>query len=59
MIVEGDTSLALLLSEELNGKGLRVIHHNDPSRAFQDAKKIPLVGIVIDLMLGNERVGFN
>ncbi|MDT8859823.1 ATP-binding protein [Alkalihalobacillus sp. MEB130] len=59
MIVEDDTSLALLLSEELKGKGFKVIHHSEPSRALKDAMKIPLVGIVVDLMLGEEMSGWD
>lgn len=59
MIVEDDTSLALLLSEELKGKGFKVVHHSEPTRALKDAKKIPFVGIVVDLMLGEEMSGWD
>ncbi|OKL36879.1 ATP-binding protein [Domibacillus mangrovi] len=59
MIVEDDLSLALLLSEELKSKGFTVIHHNDPKRAFEDALRVPLVGVVIDLMLGDEMNGWD
>ncbi|GAE36867.1 ATP-binding protein [Halalkalibacter akibai] len=59
LIVEDDTSLALLLSEELKGKGFKVLHYSDPLRAYKDARKIPLVGIVVDLMLGEEMNGWD
>ncbi|WP_338751510.1 ATP-binding protein [Bacillus sp. FJAT-52991] len=59
MIVEDDLSLGLLLSEELKSKGFTVIYHNDPKRAFEDALRIPLVGVVIDLMLGEEMNGWD
>jgi DNA-binding response OmpR family regulator len=59
LIVEDDTSLALILSEELKGKGFKVFHHSDPSRAFKEAKKMLLVGIVVDLMLGDEMSGWD
>ncbi|MFJ8262344.1 ATP-binding protein [Rummeliibacillus sp. NPDC094406] len=58
MIVEDDWSLALLLSEELKSKGFTVIHHYDPERAFEKALKIPLVGIVIDLVLTDDVDGW-
>lgn len=58
MIIEDDSSLALLLSEELKSKGFTVIHHNNPKRAFEDALRLPLVGAVIDLMLGDEMSGW-
>lgn len=59
MIVEDDLSLALLLSEELKSKGYTVIHHYHPQRAFEDALQIPLLGIIIDLMLGEEMNGWD
>ncbi|WP_042347874.1 ATP-binding protein [Bacillus massiliigorillae] len=59
MIVEDDLSLALLLSEELKSKGYTVIHHYHPQRAFEDALHIPLLGIIIDLMLGEEMNGWD
>ncbi len=58
MIVEDDPSLALLLSEELKSKGFTIIHHTNPKRAFEDALRLPLVGAVIDLMLGDEMSGW-
>ncbi|WP_431030215.1 ATP-binding protein [Lysinibacillus sp. LZ02] len=59
MLVEDDLSLALLLSEELKSKGFTVIYHDDPKRAFEEALKTPLVGIVIDLMLGDDIKGWD
>lgn len=59
LIVEDDLSLALLLSEELKSKGFTVIHHNDPKKAFEDALHTPLIGIVIDLMLGEDMSGWD
>jgi len=59
MIVEDDLSLALLLSEELKSKGFTVIHHHDPKKAFEDTLNTPLLGIVIDIMLGEEMSGWD
>ncbi|PAQ13624.1 histidine kinase [Bacillaceae bacterium SAOS 7] len=59
MIVEDDLSLGLLLSEELKSKGFTVIYHHDPKRAFEDALRTPLLGIVIDIMLGEEMDGWD
>ena len=59
MIVEDDVSLALLLSEELKSKGFTVIYHDNPKRAFEEAQHTPLVGIVIDLMLGDDIKGWD
>ena len=58
MIVEDDTSIALLLSEELKGKGFTVIHHYHPEHAYKEALTLPLVGIVVDLMLGEDINGW-
>ncbi|WP_046174313.1 ATP-binding protein [Domibacillus indicus] len=59
MIVEDDMSLALLLSEELKMNGFTVIYHLDPSEAFEEAKRTPLVGMVIDIMLGDDLNGWD
>lgn len=59
MIVEDDVSLALLLSEELKSKGFTVIYHDNPKRAYEEALHTPLVGIVVDLMLGDEIKGWD
>lgn len=59
MIIEDDLSLALLLSEELKSKGFTVIHHDNPKRAFEEALQTPLVGIIIDLMLGDDITGWD
>lgn len=58
MLVEDDISLALLLSESLKANGFTVFHYTNPRIALKDAKVIPLVGIVIDLMLGDEMNGW-
>ncbi|WP_416143605.1 ATP-binding protein [Planococcus koreensis] len=59
MIVEDDMSLALLLSEELKLNGFKVIYHTSPEEAFKEAKRTPLVGAVIDIMLGEELSGWD
>ncbi|WP_150275858.1 ATP-binding protein [Paenibacillus tepidiphilus] len=59
MIVEDDYSLSLLLSEELKGKGFRVMHHYHPQQAFEQALKTPFVAIIVDLMLGEELDGWD
>ena len=59
MIIEDDLSLALLLSEELKSKGFTVIYHNNPKLAFEEALQTPLVGIVIDIMLGDDMNGWD
>ncbi|OES46705.1 ATP-binding protein [Domibacillus iocasae] len=59
MIVEDDMSLALLLSEELKMNGFTVIYHLNPSEAFEEAKRTPLVGVVIDIMLGDDLNGWD
>lgn len=59
MIVEDDMSLALLLSEELKLNGFKVIYHTSPEEAFKEAKRTPLVGAVIDIMLGEELNGWD
>lgn len=58
MIIEDDSSLALLLSEELKANGFRVLHHYDPKNAYIDILKIPLKAIVVDLMLGDDMDGW-
>ena len=59
MIVEDDMSLALLLSEELKLNGFKVIYHTCPKEAFKEAKRTPLVGAVVDIMLGEELNGWD
>lgn len=59
MIVEDDMSLALLLSEELKMNGFKVIYHTCPKEAFKEAKRTPLVGAVIDIMLSDELSGWD
>lgn len=59
MLVEDDISLALLLSESLKSSGFTVLHYTNPKSALKDAKMVPLVGIVIDLMLGDEMDGWD
>lgn len=59
MIVENDLSLALLLSEELKSKGFAILYHDDLKHAFDDAVHLPLAGIVIDLMMGENMDGWN
>ncbi|WP_280771108.1 ATP-binding protein [Salipaludibacillus daqingensis] len=58
MIIEDDTSLALLLSEELKANGFRVIHHYDPQNAYDDIVRTELTAVVVDLMLGEEMDGW-
>ncbi|MGJ9384054.1 hybrid sensor histidine kinase/response regulator [Salipaludibacillus sp. CF4.18] len=58
MIIEDDTSLALLLSEELKASGFRVLHHYDPKNAYTDILKQPLAAVVVDLMLGDDMDGW-
>ncbi|MCC5912254.1 MAG: PAS domain S-box protein [Clostridiaceae bacterium] len=59
MLVEDDISLALLLSEALKSRGFTVFHYTNPKNALEGATEIPLVGIVIDLMLGDEMSGWD
>ncbi|MCJ8008376.1 ATP-binding protein [Lederbergia wuyishanensis] len=59
IMVEDDSSIALLLSDELKRKGFNVIHHYNPEMAYQEALKLPLVGFVIDLMLGDDMNGWD
>lgn len=59
MIVEDDMSLALLLSEELKLNGFKVIYHTSPTEAFKEAKRTPLTGAVVDIMLGEELSGWD
>ncbi|MBS4197129.1 ATP-binding protein [Lederbergia citri] len=59
IMVEDDSSIALLLSDELKRKGFNVIHHYNPKMAYQEALKLPLVGFVIDLMLGDDMNGWD
>lgn len=58
MIVEDDASMALLLSEELKGKGFTVFQYTLPEKAFLEATHLGLVGIVVDLMLSEEISGW-
>lgn len=58
MLVEDDSSLALLLSEELKSKGFTVIYHNDPQKAYTEALSTPFIGIIVDLMLSDDMSGW-
>lgn len=58
MIIEDDTSLALLLSEELKANGFRVVHHYDPQNAYEDIVRLDVTACVVDLMLGDEMDGW-
>lgn len=59
MIVEDDMSLALLLSEELKLNGFKVIFHMNVEEAYKEAKRTPLAGAVVDIMLGEELTGWD
>lgn len=59
MIVEDDLSSAILLAEELKSKGFSILYHDDPQKALEEALHTPLVGIVIDLMFGDEMKGWD
>ncbi|CAM3773460.1 ATP-binding protein [Alkalicoccus chagannorensis] len=59
VIVEDDTSLALLLSEELRSHGFRVIHHLNPEHAYRDIVRTVPAAVVVDLMLGEATDGWD
>ncbi|WP_147802651.1 ATP-binding protein [Alkalicoccus halolimnae] len=59
MIVEDDSSLALLLSEELKSSGFKTIHHFHPERAYEDILRTKPAAVVIDLMLGEAGNGWS
>lgn len=59
VIVEDDSSIALLLAEELRMKGFSVIHQSEVQAAFTYAKDQQPDCIVIDLMLDNDQTGWN
>ncbi|PSL42414.1 PAS domain S-box-containing protein [Salsuginibacillus halophilus] len=59
VIVEDDTSLALLLSEELRSHGFRVIHHLNPDHAYRDIVRTIPAAVVVDLMLGETTSGWD
>jgi len=59
MLLEDDTSLALLLSDELKASGFSVVHHYKPDRAIEDAQNETFVSIVVDIMLGEDQNGWD
>ncbi|KAA0948558.1 response regulator [Sporosarcina sp. ANT_H38] len=59
VIVEDDSSIALLLAEGLIMKGFSVIHHSEVDAAFNYAKEQQPDCMVIDLMLGNNQTGWD
>lgn len=59
VIVEDDSSIALLLAEGLIMKGFSVIHHSEVDAAFSYAKEQQPDCMVIDLMLGNNQTGWD
>lgn len=59
MIVEDDTSIALLLAEELTEKGFSVSHQTTVPSAMQAAIDILPSCIVVDIMLGTELTGWD
>ncbi|QKS72898.1 response regulator [Paenalkalicoccus suaedae] len=59
VMIEDDTSLALLLSEELKANGFNVVHHVNPAHAYEDIVKNPPEAIVVDLMLGEAMSGWD
>jgi signal transduction histidine kinase/CheY-like chemotaxis protein len=58
LILEDDTSLALLLSEELKSAGFKVIHHDNPSHAYNSIRENKIRAVIADLMLGEEKSGW-
>lgn len=59
MIVEDDSSIALLLGEELKMKGFSVIHQSKVNAAFAFAKEHQPDCIVVDLLLGETQTGWD
>ncbi|WP_052483852.1 response regulator transcription factor [Bacillus sp. OxB-1] len=59
MIVEDDSSIALLLGEELKTKGYSVIHQSKVNPAFTYAKDEQPDCIVVDLLLGEKQTGWD
>lgn len=59
MIVEDDTSIALLLAEELKEAGFSVNHQSDVQIAFNISKETLPACIVIDILLGSELTGWD
>ncbi|MBU9711157.1 ATP-binding protein [Evansella tamaricis] len=58
MVVEDDSSLAMLLTEELNNHGFEVIHFYDPEEALMTMGEVLPDGIVLDLMFQGETDGW-
>ncbi|MFA9557498.1 ATP-binding protein [Evansella sp. AB-rgal1] len=50
IVVEDDSSLAMLLTEELNNNQFKVIHFFEPCEAMKELKKNSADAIVLDLM---------
>lgn len=59
VIVEDDSSLALLLSEELKSHGFKIIHHLNPDHAYRDIVRTIPSAVVVDLMLGETIDGWD
>ncbi|MFS0576185.1 ATP-binding protein [Sporosarcina sp. 179-K 3D1 HS] len=59
MIVEDDSSIALLLGEELKMIGFSVIHQSKVNPAFTYAKEEQPNCIVVDLLLGEKQTGWD
>lgn len=59
VIVEDDSSLALLLSEELKSHRFKVIHHLNPDHAYKDIVRSMPSAVVVDLMLGDTVDGWD
>lgn len=58
LLVEDDSALVLLLSEELKSQGFQVIHHGKVESAFNESQNTPLAGMVVDLKLENPGDGW-
>lgn len=59
MIVEDDTSVALLLTEELTEKGFSVSHQTTVTSAMEAAIRTLPSCIIVDIMLGTELTGWD
>ena len=59
IIIEDDTSIAMLLSDALGADGFTVIHHHDQDMAYDDILQIGPVAVVVDLMLNNQADGWD
>lgn len=59
IIVEDDTSIALLLAEELKEEGFSVDHQSDVQAAFDAIKETLPACVVVDILLGSELTGWD